>query len=473
MFSRNSRDIKNKVDVNHYTARRLGDMAESLNQLAKAFDDEVEKSGQLTRLDGLAAMQASAALVCESCSKCNLYADSEKEDSYYLYYLLRAFEQKGRIDYEDMPQMFKSGCRKQDAYLAQLNRSLGRATMNLSWKNRFLESRDAVVSQFRELSVILEEFSHQIDQARDISEEFDYIIKKHFRKYHIAVGNLLLLEYGNGQKEAFLTARTTNGRCITSKEAAELMGQVVDDSRWSPAKDSRSIITKQYATIRLLEDGGYRMLYGASRIPRQGEKYSGDNYTFCESQGSQVVMSLSDGMGSGETASKESRQVVELTEQLLETGFSARAALKVVNTVLLLAGAEQHPATLDVSCIDLHTGVLEVMKLGAVPTFIIDDEGVEILEAGQVPMGIMNGVEPVLMSRKLWDGNRIIMVSDGVLDALPGDDKEQVMKQYLESVDEMGPQELADQILDFAVSFIPAPRDDMTVLTAGLWKRHS
>lgn len=184
-------------------------------------------------------------------------------------------------------------------------------------------------------------------------------------------------------------------------------------------------------------------------------------------------MSLSDGMGSGETASKESKQVVELTEQLLETGFSARAALKLVNTVLLLAGVEQHPATLDVSCIDLHTGVLEVMKLGAVPTFIIGDEGVEILEAGQVPMGIINGVEPVLMSRKMWDGNRIVMVSDGVLDALPGDDKEQVMKQYLESVEEMGPQELADQILEFAVSFIPAPRDDMTVLTAGLWKRHS
>lgn len=33
-------------------------------------------------------------------------------------------------------------------------------------KNRFLESRDAVISQFRELSVILEEFSHQIDRAR-------------------------------------------------------------------------------------------------------------------------------------------------------------------------------------------------------------------------------------------------------------------------------------------------------------------
>lgn len=448
-------------------------MAESLNQLARAFDDGIEKNGQLTKDDGLAAMQASAALVCESCSRCNLYADSEKEDSYYLYYLLRAFEQKGHIDFEDMPQMFQSGCRKKEDYLAQLNRSLGRATMNLSWKNRFLESRDAVISQFRELSVILEEFSHQIDRARDITDEYEYILKKYFKRYHVALGNLLLLEYENGQKEAFLTVRTTNGRCITSKDAALIMGEVMGGTRWSPAKDSRSIITKQYETVRFLEEGGYRMLYGASRIPKKGEKYSGDNYTFCESPGNQVVMSLSDGMGSGEAASRESKQVVELTEQLLETGFSPRAALKLVNTVLLLAGPEQHPATLDLSCIDLHTGVLEAMKLGAVPTFIIGEEGVEIMEAGEVPMGILNGVEPVLMSRKLWEGDRIVMVSDGVLDALPGDDKEQAMQQYLESVEEMGPQELADQVLDFAVSFIPAPRDDMTVLAAGIWKRRS
>ena len=460
-------------DVNYYTARRLGDMADSLGRLAKAFDDEIENGRQLTREDGLAAMQTSSALVCDGCTKCSLRTDTEKEDSYYLYYLLRAFEQKGHIDNEDMPQMFQSSCRKKDKYLGQLNRNLGRATMNLSWKNRFMESRDAVVVQFREMSMILEEFSHQMDQARDVSEDYEAELRKAFRRAHMSVQNLLILEYENGQREAYITARTTNGRCMTSREAAGIVGQAMEGSFWSPARDSRTIITRQYATVRFLEDGSYHMLCGAARIPKQGESISGDNYTFVEGQGSQVVMSLSDGMGSGETASKESRQVVELTEQLLETGFSARAALKLVNTVLLLAGAEQHPATLDVSCIDLHTGVLEVMKLGAVPTFIIDDEGVEILEAGQVPMGIMNGVEPVLMSRKLWDGNRIIMVSDGVLDALPGDDKEQVMKQYLESVDEMGPQELADQILDFAVSFIPAPRDDMTVLTAGLWKRHS
>ena len=418
-------------------------------------------------------MQTSASMVCQDCSQCGIYAESEREDSYYLYYLLRAFEQKGQIEKEDMPRPFLAGCRKKEDYLAQLNRSLARAAMNLSWKNRFLESRDAVVSQFRELSLILGEFSHQIDQAADITEEYGYIMKKLFRRCHVAVENMLILEYESGRREAYVTARTTNGRCMTAKDASELMSEVIPGTRWNPAKDSRSIITRQSGTVRFEEDGEYQLLYGAARVPKQGERCSGDNYTFCESPGNQVVMSLSDGMGSGEAAARESKQVVELTEQLLETGFSPRAALKLVNTVLLLAGPEQHPATLDLSCIDLHTGVLEAMKLGAVPTFIIGEEGVEIMEAGEVPMGVLNGVEPVLMSRKLWEGDRIVMVSDGVLDALPGDDKEKAMQQYLESVEEMGPQELADQVLDFAVSFISAPRDDMTVLAAGIWKRRS
>lgn len=55
MFIR-EREVKGRTDVNYYTARRLGDMAESLNQLARAFDDGIEKNGQLTKDDGLAAM---------------------------------------------------------------------------------------------------------------------------------------------------------------------------------------------------------------------------------------------------------------------------------------------------------------------------------------------------------------------------------------------------------------------------------
>jgi len=152
---------RDMADIHVYTAMKLSGMAKSLEGLARTFDRE-KRPGNLSREDGLAALQMAGAMVCGECSKCNLYSDSEKEDSYYLYYLLRAFEQKGTVDCDDMPRLFRETCSRQEAYVGQLNRNLGRATMNLTWKNRFLESRDTVITQFRELAVILEEFARQI-----------------------------------------------------------------------------------------------------------------------------------------------------------------------------------------------------------------------------------------------------------------------------------------------------------------------
>ncbi len=93
------------------------------------------------------------------------------------------------------------------------------------------------------------------------------------------------------------------------------------------------------------------------------------------------------------------------------------------------------------------------------------------MEAGEVPMGILNPVEPVLLSKKLWDDNRIIMVSDGVLDALPADEKELMLQEFIAGMPVKNPQDMADRILLFARSFSDKAADDMTVLTAGIWKR--
>lgn len=460
------------ADVNVYTAKRLNDMANSLGELAKACTDDLSTEQGLTKEDGVAALQTAAAMVCAGCNKCTSYSGKEQDNQYYLQYLIRAFEQKGSVDYGDMPRFFLETCKRKDEYMVQLNRGLGRATMNLAWKNRFLESRDAVIVQFNELAVILEEFSHQVEHATDITPEWEEEIKRAFRRNHIIIEKMLILEYESQQREAYLTMRTMNGRCVTVKEAAEILEDAIDDGEWTVTPDGRNLVTKQADTIRFVEKGQYQVIYGAARAIKSGEEVSGDNYTFGQVQPGQVILSLSDGMGSGRVAEEESRQVIELTQRLLEAGFSARAALKLVNTVLLLTGISQHPATLDLCCIDLKTGILEAMKLGAAATYILSEKGVELLEAGEVPMGIINEVEPVLLSKKLWDNNRIIMVSDGVLDALPADDKELMLQEFIAGMPVKNPQDMADRILLFARSFTEKAADDMTVLTAGIWKRN-
>ena len=152
---------KDVTDVNSYAAKRLKDMAQSLGGLAKTFGKMKDDPG-LSREDGIAALEAASAMVCGECRSCGIQKECRRggdEENYYLYYLLRTFEKKGCVEFEDMPRRFLEVCRRKSDYLGHLNRSLGRATMNLTWKNRFLESRDAVMVQFEEMAGILEEFS--------------------------------------------------------------------------------------------------------------------------------------------------------------------------------------------------------------------------------------------------------------------------------------------------------------------------
>ena len=61
------------------------------------------------------------------------------------------------------------------------------------------------------------------------------------------------------------------------------------------------------------------------------------------------------------------------------------------------------------------------------------------------------------------------MVSDGVLDCLNEDNKEAYMEKLIMNIQSNNPQEIANRILDHALSqsnYIPM--DDITVITAGI-----
>ena len=151
------REIHRKLSgAGGYAAERLAEISDSLGQLAKIMKNSGEDPG-LSREDGIAALESAASVVCGSCDRCGMKQeclDEQNGEHYFLYYLLRAFEKKGALEYPDMPREFLDRCRKKTDYLRELNRSLGRSTMNLAWKNRFLESRDAVMLQFEEMAGI-------------------------------------------------------------------------------------------------------------------------------------------------------------------------------------------------------------------------------------------------------------------------------------------------------------------------------
>ena len=104
----------------------------------------------------------------------------------------------------------------------------------------------------------------------------------------------------------------------------------------TPKMEGKVLITKELTTISFVEDVNFRVLYGAAKVTKDKENISGDNYMCITEDDGQFFMCLSDGMGSGLEACRESEKVVDLLEQLVESGFSGETAARMVNSVLNL-----------------------------------------------------------------------------------------------------------------------------------------
>ena len=217
-----------------------------------------------------------------------------------------------------------------------------------------------------------------------------------------------------------------------------------------------------------MEKSKFKILTGMARTVK--DTISGDNFSQIKLETGDFMMALSDGMGTGKKASDESETVLGLLEQLIESGFKAETAIKLINSSMVLKADNQMFSTLDMCLINLFTGICEFVKIGAATTFIKRENWVETISSTTIPMGMLGKVDYDGVVKKLYEGDIIIMVTDGVLDSIKEDDKEKIMKEKIMNIKSSNPQEIANRILDYSlVESGYLPKDDMTILTAGIW----
>ena len=264
--------------------------------------------------------------------------------------------------------------------------------------------------------------------------------------------------------------RTRGGQCVTMREVARHLSQVCGCAM-APSRDSRAVLNSELRTVLFTEDVNYKVLYGVARVTKERETVSGDNYA-CACTDEQFVMCLSDGMGSGIEASRESEAVVELLEEFVTSGFSRETAARMVNSALVLQRGDGMFSSVDVCSLDLYTGICEFLKAGAATTFIRRSGWVETITSASLAAGLVQQLDFEKTSKKLYDGDYLVMVTDGVLDALPQEAQEETMKEIILQAQEEMPRELGRYILEKVLSYSNyRAMDDMTVLVAGMWKK--
>ena len=157
--------------------------------------------------------------------------------------------------------------------------------------------------------------------------------------------------------------------------------------------------------------------YGHAGSVKRGSSASGDSCAVKET-GGKLLLALSDGMGSGSDACEESRSALALLSDLVSVGFGVDEAAGCVNEMLLKDSRGDMYATLDVMMIDLSDGAAVLRKHGAPPSYVLRGGKLFTLSMESLPVGILEDVGSGGRSVRLKPGDTVIMMSDGVADAL-------------------------------------------------------
>jgi stage II sporulation protein E len=96
---------------------------------------------------------------------------------------------------------------------------------------------------------------------------------------------------------------------------------------------------------------------------------------------------------------------------------------------------------------------------------------VEQLSTGSLPLGIFQQADVQPIHRQLQDGDYLIMVSDGVVDAFGEDCYEVSMANAIAALQDRNPGEIAERLLRLALRMGGGHiRDDMTILVLELFQ---
>lgn len=463
------RKEEQKTEQNN--GEKLMNYAESFQGLSQIFHTMSMKKNQYTA-DELGQIQNElTGKLCASCESCAVCWERDSTPLYgVLSQVISSIWHVG-MPTEECEKELKHYCIKSRDMVEEAVRVFERVNLNRAWYNRLLENRQVIAEQLDAMAYIMQDCARE-EQVLDLQERAVLAeIRYRAKEQGIMVEELHLIETVSKRWKVQAVLKSRMGGCISMKTFVTAVGHALQKKmRVSP--DAKSFISKEASAFTLYEDTLYRNVQGIARIKKDGAQISGDNFSFLELERGELLLGLSDGMGSGSMACKESEMVLDLVERFMEAGFSVETAIRMMNSAMVMRGENDLYSTVDLCKIDLYSGNACLYKIGAAATFIKREKEVECVMSTSLPVGVESQIEIETSSIPLKNGDFVVMLTDGVLEYLHVPKPEETMREIIESIQTNNPGILAKRIMERVMLFTGGrARDDMTVLTACIWEK--
>lgn len=436
--------------LRRYAARRV-------EGIARAYGDVCEvvrrNTGETNDNDIARVFDRAADAACVKCKKrdeCWTRGYMETLDA--LNTATQAMTARGRLESEDIPEWFRKRCTGLPAFIAAVNGELRAAAFRRQYRSRLAENRAAAWAQYEDFAEILAGVAREIGSVNGADPLAERRLMRYLRSLDIEADAAVFRD-GGGRLRAVIESGAlqslTKDPAYLDKLSAVLGVRLCRPN--SPAE----------GRMVLLEAEPLAVSVGIAAMKKRGESVSGDKGTYFKTDAGVLCVILSDGMGAGSEAAAESDEAVAILERFLRSGVDPAAAMKILNSVLLLKnGDEWGFATVDLMCVDLFSGETCFYKYGAAPSYVRTGKAVKRIAGESLAAGLIGeGASPDTVRMRLKPGSLALVASDGVV---PGPD-DGWLRELMRASDEKDVKALAREVLRKA-SDLYGNGDDMTVL---------
>lgn len=453
------------------TDRRMEAFATAFGGLSDAFAG----MGQAKKMDAsgdLALLQKEVTgKLCASCDGCAVCWAKEQTGGVENIHRLLAAVCAHKPKEELIREQYVTDCPNYAEMVDEAVSAFSRMELNRAWYARLMENRILIAQQLDAMTDMMEEWvrgsacldkKYRMQLAR---------IQFEGKERGLTADQVHVFQDENGHLYIRGMVCTKWGGAVPVKNyiraVSDAMGQ-----NFCAAKDTRALVTRMPEEIVLYEEARYFVLPGIAAKKKDDSVMSGDSFLTRTMDGGRYVAAISDGMGSGIAANRESEMVVELLDKFLEAGFRKETAIRMMNSAMVLQGENNEFSTLDLAALDLYTGELSLTKIGAAAAFIKHGDHVECIPSGTLPAGASCEILPEETRKMLVAGDFLVMVTDGVVEYLHVREPEKTLCGILEEIQTENAGVLAKELMERVMLYTGGyAADDMTILVTGLWKK--
>ncbi len=337
--------------------------------------------------------------------------------------------------------------------------------------NRLAELRRNFIRQIGQVGDVITSFPMELADCSMQTDFFEGKLVDCFGRMGVVVTKSLFVKDKDNRIKVYMTCYRNTEKMVKGAQLANRLSSIVGKNMCLVDCDEDPI-AKEERMYCFVEEGRFFVTVGVVRKNRQGENLCGDNFSVVKIDIQKILFMLSDGMGTGACANEKSLQVVELLEQLLASGFRKELAVQMLNSFMSFLVDGTTSSSVDLGVLDLYNGELDLMKLGAATTFIKKGKNVECIRSTSLPIGFIEQVEFDTCVRKLYHGDMIVMVSDGVIDNIVFEDKEEYLADVIAGETTTNVQLAAERIMSEVERMRrQGMKDDGTILVVGLWDK--